>query len=251
MRSLFCIVFFGIVFFLPMHISAFAEDHHTPEELQPIQEMKRNQKIAYLTFDDGPSLNTMKILDILDQYNVKATFFVMANKEPYAEASYREMIKRGHSIALHTYSHNYQTIYRSKEAFFHDLHKLETFLHDHYGVSSTIVRLPGGSDNRLSHQASTRPIIRSILDELTNSGYIYVDWHVDSKDGDSPNMSTSEITRNVLTRYKNYRQPIILLHDINQMKATVKSLPIIIESMKKDGYDFDIIDESTPKTQFN
>lgn len=221
----------------------------TPEELAPL--VKQNTKVAYLTFDDGPSINTIKILDILDEYQVKATFFVIGNEEDYAKKSYQEMIKRGHTLALHSYSHNYNVIYRSKNDFFKDLKRLELLLGDTYGTKTNVVRIPGGSGNKLFYQHSTKPIIQDILEGLTSSGYVYVDWNVDSKDGISPNTSAYAITRNVLTHSRNYKQAIILLHDINDMKNTVQALPAIIQGLKKDGYTFDVISESAPKIQFN
>ncbi|MBR8645990.1 polysaccharide deacetylase family protein [[Brevibacterium] frigoritolerans] len=141
-----------------------------PEEMTPLLKSKANQKIAYLTFDDGPSLNTMDILNILDRYHVKATFFVKGNEEPYAKSCYQEMISRGHSIALHSYTHDYSIVYRSTESFFQDLNRLETMLQEEYGIKSRIVRLPGGSNNRLRHQASTKPIINGILQQLKKKG---------------------------------------------------------------------------------
>jgi len=222
-----------------------------PEELDPLIKSDQSLKKAYLTFDDGPSINTMKILDILDRYQIKATFFVMGNKEAYAEKSYREIVARGHSIALHSYSHDYNVIYRSKKDFFQDLKRLELLLSAEYGVKTHFVRLPGGSGNQLMYRAATRPIIKGILQELKDTGYVYVDWNVDSKDGISPLTSQQTITQNVLSNAKHHKQAIILLHDINSMKNTVKALPTIIEGLKEEGYIFDIIDETTPQIQFN
>ncbi|CAH0125079.1 MULTISPECIES: polysaccharide deacetylase family protein [Peribacillus] len=222
-----------------------------PEEMTPLLKSKENQKIAYLTFDDGPSLNTIKILDILDRYHVKATFFVKGNEEPYAKECYQEMISRGHSIALHSYTHDYSIIYRSTEGFFQDLNRLETMLQKEYGLKSRIVRLPGGSNNRLRHQAATKPIINGILQQLKDKGYIYFDWSIDSTDGFSPSISERQIITAVQKGTKDQKHVNILLHDINSMKNTVKALPDIIEILKKEGYTFDTIDETTPKMQFN
>ncbi|MEH6948822.1 hypothetical protein V7068_17485 [Bacillus sp. JJ634] len=114
-----------------------------------------------------------------------------------------------------------------------------------------MVRLPGGSGNQLMYRAATRPVIKGILQELKDTGYVYVDWNVDSKDGISPLTSQQTITQNVLSNAKHHKQAIILLHDINSMKNTVKALPTIIEGLKEEGYIFDIIDEMTPQIQFN
>ncbi|WMX53679.1 polysaccharide deacetylase family protein [Peribacillus sp. R9-11] len=221
-----------------------------PEEITPLVKSKEDQKIAYLTFDDGPSTNTMDILDILDRYHVKATFFVKGNEEPYAKQCYKEMISRGHEIALHSYTHDYSIVYRSTESFFQDLNRLETMLEKEYGVKSRIVRIPGGSNNHLRHQVTTRPIINGILQQLSEKGYIYFDWNIDSTDGISPSISEQQIITSVKRGLKDQKQVNILLHDINSMKNTVKALPDIIENLKREGYTFDTIDETTPKIQF-
>ncbi|MFD6211243.1 MULTISPECIES: polysaccharide deacetylase family protein [unclassified Peribacillus] len=222
-----------------------------PEEMTPLVKSKEDQKVAYLTFDDGPSLNTMDILDILDRYHVKATFFVKGNEEPYAKEYYQEMISRGHVIALHSYTHDYSIVYRSTESFFQDLNRLETMLQKEFGIKSRIVRLPGGSNNHLRHQAATKPIINGILQQLSEKGYIYFDWTIDSTDGISPSISEQQIINSVQKGTKDQKHVNILLHDINSMKNTVKALPDIIEYLKKEGYYFDTIDETTPKIQFN
>ncbi|KON71245.1 hypothetical protein AKG34_13575 [Peribacillus butanolivorans] len=221
-----------------------------PEEITPLVKSKEDQKIAYLTFDDGPSTNTMDILDILDRYHVKATFFVKGNEEPYAKQCYKEMISRGHEIALHSYTHEYSIVYRSTESFFQDLNRLETMLEKEYGVKSRIVRIPGGSNNHLRHQVSTKPIINGILQQLSEKGYIYFDWNIDSTDGISPSISEQQIITSVKRGLKDQKHVNILLHDINSMKNTVKALPDIIENLKREGYTFDTIDETTPKIQF-
>ncbi|MBK5442083.1 polysaccharide deacetylase family protein [Peribacillus sp. TH24] len=253
MRSLFRLYLFimGAFIILVMTGEPSVLVHATiPEEITPLVKSKEDQKIAYLTFDDGPSTNTMDILDILDRYHVKATFFVKGNEEPYAKQCYKEMISRGHEIALHSYTHDYSIVYRSTESFFQDLNRLETMLEKEYGVKSRIVRIPGGSNNHLRHQVTTRPIINGILQQLSEKGYIYFDWNIDSTDGISPSISEQQIITSVKRGLKDQKHVNILLHDINSMKNTVKALPDIIENLKREGYTFDTIDETTPKIQF-
>lgn len=240
-----------IIILFVMDVQSIQVHAMVPEEMTPLLKSKENQKIAYLTFDDGPSLNTIDILDILDRYHIKATFFVKGNEEPYAKECYQEMISRGHAIALHSYTHDYSIVYRSTESFFQDLNRLETMLQKEFGIKSRIVRLPGGSNNRLRHQAATKPIINGILQQLNEKGYIYFDWTIDSTDGISPSISEQQIISSVQKGTKDQKHVNILLHDINSMKNTVKALPDIIEFLKKEGYTFDTIDETTPKMQFN
>ena len=139
-RSMICIII-GMVLSIVYFSNGTMAKTVMPDEIAPL--VKQKTKVAYLTFDDGPSINTIKILNILDQYQVKATFFVIGNEEGYADKSYQEIIKRGHTLALHSYSHDYNLIYRSKNDFFKDLKRLELLLGDKYGAKTNIVRIPG------------------------------------------------------------------------------------------------------------
>ena len=124
---------------------------------------------VYLTFDDGPSANTDQILDILDEYGVKATFFVVG-KEGYND-QYRRIVEEGHTLGMHSYSHVYRDIYESVEAYGQDLEKLHTYLYELTGVDSRIVRLPGGSSNTVSKDK-----IQDIIAYLGQQGMTYYDW---------------------------------------------------------------------------
>ena len=218
-------------------------------ELSPIIEEEK-RKVAYLTFDDGPSRNTIRILDILDEYGIKATFFVMANETPEGLVGYDEMIKRGHQIALHTYSHDYGEIYTSKEAFFENIDQLEAFLIQRYNIRTNLLRFPGGSRNISSRQYGGANIMTDIKAECIKRGYRFFDWNVDSKDGISPYVSVSSITSNVLNGARNKDKAIILLHDINSMTNTITALPNIIKGLKGQGFEFGIIDDKTEDMQF-
>ncbi|RFU68274.1 polysaccharide deacetylase [Bacillus sp. V59.32b] len=220
-----------------------------PPELSPFKQ-NDEQKVAYLTFDDGPSLNTKNILDVLDRYHVKATFFVKENEKPYAMKGYREINKRGHVIALHSSSHDYSVIYRSKDGFFEDLNQLEAFLKGNFGISSRLVRFPGGSRNITTRQNATKHVVNEVIQELSKKGYVYCDWNVDSKDGFSSSISEQTIINSVLKGTRNQKQAVILLHDITDMKNTVRALPEIIEGLKEQGYIFDIIHDDSQQVQF-
>ncbi|MFS0781602.1 polysaccharide deacetylase family protein [Bacillus sp. 1P06AnD] len=209
-----------------------------------------NGKVAYLTFDDGPSLNTIPILDILDKYKIKATFFVMANPSEEGILGYEEMIKRGHAIALHTYTHDYTKIYTSTDQFFQNISHLESFLWKNFSIKTKILRFPGGSRNSSSKIYGGPGIMRDIIKESKEKGYTYFDWNIDSKDGISPNISIYTITSQVLNGARGKDQAIILLHDINAMDNTVKALPTIIEGLKEQGFTFRVIDEHTEAVQF-
>lgn len=179
---------------------------------------------VYLTFDDGPSVNTDQILDILDEYGVKATFFVVG-KEGYND-QYRRIVEEGHTLGMHSYSHVYRDIYESVEAYGQDLEKLHTYLYELTGVDSRIVRLPGGSSNTVSKDK-----IQDIIAYLGQQGMTYYDWNVSSGDAASGYVSAQQIADNVLNHVSEHHTSIVLMHDASGKNTTVEALPIILEKI--------------------
>lgn len=179
---------------------------------------------VYLTFDDGPSANTDQILDILDEYGVKATFFVVG-KEGYND-QYRRIVEEGHTLGMHSYSHVYRDIYESVEAYGQDLEKLHTYLYELTGVDSRIVRLPGGSSNTVSKDK-----IQDIIAYLGQQGMTYYDWNVSSGDAASGYVSAQRIADNVLNHVSEHHTSIVLMHDASGKNTTVEALPIILEKI--------------------
>lgn len=179
---------------------------------------------VYLTFDDGPSANTDQILDILDEYGVKATFFVVG-KEGYND-QYRRIVEEGHTLGMHSYSHVYRDIYESVEAYGQDLEKLHTYLYELTGVDSRIVRLPGGSSNTVSKDK-----IQDIIAYLEQQGMTYYDWNVSSGDAASGYVSAQQIADNVLNHVSEHHTSIVLMHDASGKNTTVEALPIILEKI--------------------
>lgn len=202
-------------------------------------------KKAYLTFDDGPSANTAKILDILDRYNVKATFFVIY-REGY-ENTYKEIVRRGHTIALHSYTHNYAKIYSSKTAYFNDLNKLSNYIEKLTGVQSKILRFPGGGSNTISRNYN-KGIMTVLTREVQSRGYRYYDWNVDSGDANiNKNANAATIVSNVKKGCGSLKNAVILMHDAPSKAATVAALPQIIEYLQSKGYEILPITEGTPE----
>ncbi|MBO4461285.1 MAG: polysaccharide deacetylase family protein, partial [Lachnospiraceae bacterium] len=119
-----------------------------PEPEDPNDNVDPNAKKVYLTFDDGPSHNTELILDILKEYNVKATFFVIGRNDEYSKSLYKRIVDEGHTIALHSYTHRYSSIYASLDAYKEDLQKISDLVYDATGVRSKFIRFPGGSSNK-------------------------------------------------------------------------------------------------------
>ncbi|MBP9997284.1 MAG: polysaccharide deacetylase [Lachnospiraceae bacterium] len=181
---------------------------------------------VYLTFDDGPSANTAKILDILDEYGVKATFFVTGEEADTNPERYQDIVNRGHSIGIHSYSHVYRDIYRSKEDFVRDYQKLRDYIEETTGMAPTIYRFPGGSSNTVS-----KTDMDELCEYLQSQGVTYYDWNVSSGDATNPALPTKMIVNNCVSSIGNRDTTIILLHDSGSKTSTVEALPEIIEQI--------------------
>ena len=182
---------------------------------------------VYLTFDDGPSDNTQAILDILKEYNVKATFFVTGQQAVSHPERYQAIVEDGHTLGMHSYSHKYNEIYESEDNFGSDLSKLRSFIEETTGVSPQFYRFPGGSSNTVSDLPMS-----VFCDYLTNNSITYFDWNVSSRDAESPMRSAEEITRNCTQNLENFDNAVILLHDAASKTSTVEALPKIIEQIQ-------------------
>lgn len=181
---------------------------------------------VYLTFDDGPSANTEKILDILDQYGVKATFFVVGKEGEWAKDALTDIVGRGHTLGMHSYSHQYTAIYASVDNFAEDFVKLRSYLEDVTGVISNVYRFPGGSSNTISD------IDMHEFAEYLNSWDVrFFDWNVASGDGGRKLLTVDELVKNSLQGIENRETSIILLHDAVGKPTTVEALPTIIENI--------------------
>lgn len=204
-------------------------------------QQKVKDGVIYLTFDDGPSRITPKILDILKEENVKATFFVI-----HHEASLDQYIKRehdeGHTVALHSYTHNYKRIYTSIDAYFEDLYKIQNHVEKITGLKSMIIRFPGGSSNTVSK--FNPKIMTNLSKEVENRGFTYFDWNISS--GDAGGARTKDdVYRNVIKNLGKGNN-IVLLHDKEGNNMTLNALRDIIQYGKKNGYTFKAIDSTTP-----
>lgn len=203
---------------------------------------------AYLTFDDGPSANTGKILNILDRYNVKATFFVIYSKDH--SSTYKEIVSRGHTLALHSYTHTYSQIYTGETAYFNDLEKLSDHVSQLTGVTPKIIRFPGGSSNTISKKYC-EGIMTELTKEVTAKGYIYHDWNVDSGDADDKTVDKDRLVDNIRSRLGSRSRAVILMHDSHSKTTTVDALPEIIEYIQSRGYEILPITEDTEPVHHN
>lgn len=201
---------------------------------------------VYLTFDDGPSANTDKILDILDQYDVKGNFFVVGTESDNMKKLYRRIVDEGHVIGMHSYSHKYSEIYVSKEAFVNDLNRISNLIYEQTGVRPSIYRFPGGSSNNVSKVPMSELI--KILDER---GIVYYDWNVLSGDATNPALPAEDIINNSLEDIGDYKEAMILFHDLSNKTTTVEALPRIIEALLEQGITITTIDDTTMLIQHN
>ncbi|MGO4111248.1 polysaccharide deacetylase family protein [Paenibacillus sp. YAF4_2] len=140
-------------------------------------------RVAYLTFDDGPAANTMRILAIQKQQQVKATFFVLGTNR---KTIYRQILKDSHTIGNHSYSHQYSMIYASVNRYLRDFERLERLLRQTTGRRTTLFRFPGGSNIRLPKKSGGIKTVRHIAAVLHNRGYKGVDWTINSLDSRTP-----------------------------------------------------------------
>ena len=182
---------------------------------------------VYLTFDDGPSSNTNRILDILAEYDVKATFFVVGKEEEEYRALYQRIVEEGHTLAMHSYSHKYDEIYESVDSYAEDLSKLQEFLYDTTGVWCRYCRFPGGSSNTVS-----RVDMHELIAYLNAQDITYFDWNISSGDATNSYISTDDILRNCMSSLPKYHTGIILMHDASNKNTTVEALPTLIERIQ-------------------
>lgn len=199
------------------------------------------EKVVYLTFDDGPSKLTDEILSILEEQQIKATFFVLgehARKSP--EIIYRTA-EAGHVIGNHTYNHEYNALYESFTAFWGQIKETEEILREITGSRTSLVRAPGGT---YGHFDST------YFQMMEAGGYQVFDWNVDSGDSRRKGVPASEIVENV-TSQKLENEMIVLMHDSTGHEQTVKALPDIIAFYKQKGYSFEVLSPGQRPVQFS
>lgn len=199
---------------------------------------------VYLTFDDGPSENTAKILDILKERNIKATFFVVGFDDEASRELYQRIVAEGHTLGMHSYSHKYDMIYKSLNAFKEDMSHLQSYLEEVTGVTPKIMRFPGGSSNHVSN-VDMKELIRYTKEE----GLTYFDWNVESGDATSQAYTPDELVQNVMTEVVKYNTSVVLMHDTSAKAATVEALVPMIDQLQEMGAELLPIDENTELIQ--
>ena len=204
-------------------------------------------KAVYLTFDDGPSAYTQQLLDVLAKYDVKATFFVTANHDECNDMILAEHAA-GHTVAIHTYTHDYKTIYKSEKAYFDDLNKMSDRIEKLIGIRPSIIRFPGGSSNTVSKNYCLG-VMTKLVEDMNVMGFQYYDWNVLSGDADKGGaIPTDQVYKNVINgiayNSKAGRSSIVLQHDVK--KFSVDAVEDIIKWCLDNGYTFYAIEPTTP-----
>lgn len=214
-------------------------ERNLPTTLPP-SEPYYGTKIVYLTFDDGPEPeNTPRVLDILKENNIKATFFVVGTEVSKSPEILKRTYEEGHAIGNHTYTHVYRDLYKSADAYTEQLQQTDQIIKNIINVRPHISRAPGGSAGSFT---------KSYWDVLKTQGYIEVGWNISS--GDASSANAEKIINNIRQQTEKnkflWTHAILLMHDGRGHGETVKALPEIIKFYKDQGFEFRVINSKTP-----
>lgn len=212
----------------------------TTELQQPTEAVKK----VYLTFDDGPSIYTGQILDILAANDVKATFFVIAREDEQYWQYYTRIVEEGHTLGMHSYTHDYNQVYASLDAFENDVNQLSQFLYNRTGERVKIYRFPGGSSNTVCKIS-----MQECIGYLNEQGISYYDWNALNGDAVSEELTPDKLVENIMTSVRQNNNSIVLMHDMQSRHTTVESLQQLIDTLKEEGYELLPIDADAPLIQ--
>ena len=204
-----------------------------------------NKPNVYMTFDDGPSSNTDTILDTLAANNIRATFFCIAQKGEANEKRYQRIVNEGHTIGMHSYTHEYGTVYASLESFEQDVTQISDYIFQMTGVRPKYYRFPGGSSNTVS-----KVPMKECIRYLNQSGLTYFDWNAQNDDATGKSYTASQLVEHAMKNVKTAGDNVVLLmHDEQTKTATAEALPTLIKRLKNAGYDILPITDKTPLVQ--
>ncbi len=209
----------------------------TIPDLQPYY----GEKIVYLTFDDGPDdKNTPKILDILCDENVPATFYVVGKMVEKNPEVLKRIFNEGHAIGNHSYNHNYDELYKSPWDFISQFQRTDDIIMEQIGVRPLIIRAPGGTAGAFT---------QDYWEMVKSSGYVEHDWNVLTRDAEYGGANAAEQIDNVKGQMANndLQSVILLMHSTAAKDATVEALPEIIHFLKESGYTFGVVTPMTPQ----
>lgn len=216
-----------------------------------IQVYAPKQRVAFLTFDDGPSLHTPRILHILDSCDVRATFFVIGQNKKFFDYIGREH-KAGHTVAAHSYSHEY-SIYRNDTTYFDDLERIEQLIKHYTGHITPLVRMPGGSSNHMfrRYHPGNRNFMHQLVDSLEARGFMGTDWNVGGQDARGRNVPVQRIVQGAIhdPDFGHCQYLCVLMHDAVGKETTVQALPAIIAGLRAQGFVFAPLTKFSPRFQ--
>lgn len=230
-----------------------AKEQFDSEEEESIETIKSNNDLdhftiegrkVYLTFDDGPSSITNEVLDILKKYNVKATFFVIGKNDSSSLEIYKRIISEGHTLGMHTYSHNYDIIYNSVKQFTNDFDKLYDLLYKTTNEKPKFYRFPGGSSNTVS-----RLSMKKFIKVINQKDMIYFDWNVVNGDATGKEYTADEMVDIVMSDVRKFENSVVLMHDSANKQTTIAALPKIIKQLKKEKITILPINETSKPVQ--
>lgn len=201
---------------------------------QPWKRLRGSGRTCCLTFDDGPSPNTDLVLETLDRYGVKATFFVVgAEKTADDQERLRKIVAAGHTLAMHSWSHDHNVIYSSVEAFLTDLHRVYCWIYEATGVYPQLFRFPYGSNSGYNRAT----VYRDIIAEMARRGFTYYDWNISARDAVIDPRPAAEIAANCLQGIGR-EFVVVLSHDSTPRLTTAEAMPAVIEGYRSAGYAF-------------
>ncbi len=198
-------------------------------------------KVIFMTFDDGPSSYTDTLLDILAKYDIKVTFFVTDVRPAYVDCigrAYRE----GHAIGVHSYTHDYATVYESTDAYWYDFNRMNDIIEEQIGHRVSIFRFPGGSSNTVS-MYYCEGVMSELAEQSRNKGLVYFDWNVESGDA-GRTTDPDEVVENLINGVSRRSVSVALSHD--SLSYTVEGIEEFFKWALENGYTFLTLDENSP-----
>lgn len=203
-------------------------------------------KVCCLTFDDGPSPNTDRVLEILDQYGVKGTFFIVGSAATSAagQERMRQITAAGHTLGMHSWSHDYKKLYASVDAFLEEFNSLYQHIYEVTGAYPSVYRFPGGSLNGYD-----RGVYQEIIAEMTRRGFVYFDWNASAQDATVTPRPAGDIAADCL-KGVGRDLAVVLCHDSGARGTTVAALPAIIEGYQAAGYTFSALHPGVEQVTF-
>ncbi|MGI5894803.1 MAG: polysaccharide deacetylase family protein [Candidatus Merdivicinus sp.] len=219
----------------------------SPPTEETLKESSTSQKTVWLTFDDGPSAITGEILDVLKEKNVPATFFVIGATTDRGKKLYQRIVDEGHALGIHSYSHRYQQIYASADAYLEDFNRLSDHLEKYAGVRPDIFRFPGGSLNQYADPA----VLQQIKERMTKEGKVWFDWNALAKDDKASPTPAEEMFENILQSAGDQEQILILMHDDTLRTTAAECVSMLIDHYQELGYTFEKLSAETDPIQFS